>query len=89
MFGAPCCVMDLSHNSFGGQVWGWRQGPRARRFFRGSQWTTLRHSSRSLVSINMQLGMYERFAQVHAKAWSWNPWETEPEQGSVAKPPKR
>ena len=53
----------------------WRQGPRARRFFWGSQWTTLRHSPRSLGPINMQLGMYEHFAQVHAEAWSWNPWE--------------
>ena len=24
-----------------------------------------------------------------AEAWSWNPWESEPEQESVAKPPKR
>jgi radical SAM superfamily enzyme YgiQ (UPF0313 family) len=59
----------------------WRQGPRARRFFWGSLWTTLRHSPRSLVPINMQLGMYEHFAQVHADAWSWNPWKSEPEQG--------
>ena len=59
----------------------WRQGPRARRFFWGSLWTTLRHSPRSLVPINMQLGMYEHFAQVHAEAWSWSPWKSEPDQG--------
>ena len=45
----------------------WRQGPRARRFFWGSLWTTLRHSPRSLIPINMQLGMYEHFAQVHCR----------------------
>jgi radical SAM superfamily enzyme YgiQ (UPF0313 family) len=66
----------------------WRQGPRARRFFWGSLWAALRHSPRSIIPVNMQLGMYEHFAQIHAKAWSWNPWETEPEQGSVAKLPK-
>jgi hypothetical protein len=36
----------------------------------------------------MQLGMYEHFAQVHSQAWSWNPWESEPEQESVAKAPE-
>lgn len=64
----------------------WRQGPRARRFFWGSLWTTLRHSPRSLIPMNMQLGMYEHFAQVHADAWSWNPWQSEPEPASVAEP---
>ena len=48
---------------------------------------TLRRSPRSLVPLNMQLGMYEHFAQIHAKARSWEPWGTEPEQGSVAKLP--
>jgi radical SAM superfamily enzyme YgiQ (UPF0313 family) len=54
----------------------WRQGPRARRFFWKSLWTTLRHSPRSLPQMAMQLGMYEHFAQVHADAWSWNPWKS-------------
>jgi len=64
----------------------WRQGPRARRFFWQTLWTTLQHSPRSLIPISMQLGMYEHFAQVHAEAWAWNPWESEPEQGSVGWP---
>ena len=66
----------------------WRQGPRARRFFWGSLWATMRHSPRSIIPVNMQLGMYEHFAQVHSEAWSWNPWESEPEQESVAKAPE-
>jgi hypothetical protein len=65
----------------------WRHGPRARRFFWGSLGATLRHSPRSLIPINMQLGMYEHFAQVHAAAWGWNPWDAGPEQNSVAKLP--
>jgi radical SAM superfamily enzyme YgiQ (UPF0313 family) len=55
----------------------WRQGPSARRFFWGSLLKTLHHSPRSLIPINMQLGMYEHFAQVHADAWSWNPWKSD------------
>jgi hypothetical protein len=54
----------------------WRQGPRARRFFWKAVGATLRHSPRSLVPVGLQLGMYEHFAQVHADAWSWNPWES-------------
>jgi radical SAM superfamily enzyme YgiQ (UPF0313 family) len=64
----------------------WRQGPRAREFFWGSLWKTLRHSPRSLIPMNMQLGMYEHFAQIHADAWAWNPWESDPQDGSVAEP---
>jgi radical SAM superfamily enzyme YgiQ (UPF0313 family) len=66
----------------------WRQGPSARRFFWGSLWKTLQHSPRSLIPMNMQLGMYEHFAQVHADAWSWNPWKSEsvPEPAAVAAP---
>jgi radical SAM superfamily enzyme YgiQ (UPF0313 family) len=64
----------------------WCQGPSARGFFWGSLLTTLRHSPRSFIPVNMQLGMYEHFAQVHAAAWSWNPWASEPEQNSMAKP---
>jgi radical SAM superfamily enzyme YgiQ (UPF0313 family) len=56
----------------------WRQGPRARRLFWGTLWTTLRHSPRSLIPVSLQLGMYEHFAQVHAEAWSWNPWKSDP-----------
>ena len=67
----------------------WRQGPRARRFFWGSLWTTLRQSPRSLIPINMQLGMYEHFAQVHAEAWSWNPWSLSPKRGQWPNAPKR
>jgi hypothetical protein len=48
--------------------------------------TTLRHSPRSFIPIGMQLGMYEHFAQVHAEAWSWNPWESEPDPDTMAKP---
>ena len=66
----------------------WRQGPRARRFFWGSLWATLRHSPRSIIPVNMQLGMYGHFALIHSEAWSWNPWESEPEQESVAKAPE-
>jgi radical SAM superfamily enzyme YgiQ (UPF0313 family) len=62
----------------------WRQGPKARSFFWRTLGATLRHSPRSLIPINLQLGMYEHFAQIHADAWSWNPWEPEPEEGSVA-----
>jgi radical SAM superfamily enzyme YgiQ (UPF0313 family) len=64
----------------------WRQGPRARGFFWGTLAKTLRHSPRSLIPINLQLGMYEHFAQIHADAWAWNPWESEPEKFAPAKP---
>lgn len=37
----------------------------------------LQNGIQRLIPINMQLGMYEHFAQVHAEAWSWNPWESE------------
>jgi radical SAM superfamily enzyme YgiQ (UPF0313 family) len=53
----------------------WQQGPQARRFFWRTLWSALRHSPRSLIQVGMQLGMYEHFAQVHADAWSWNPWQ--------------
>jgi radical SAM superfamily enzyme YgiQ (UPF0313 family) len=63
----------------------WRHGPRARRFFWRTLFTTLRHSPRSLVPISMQLGMYEHFAQVHADAWGWNPWDSGCEKGPAEK----
>ena len=66
----------------------WRQGPSARRFFWGSLWKTLQHSPRSLIPINMQLGMYEHFAQVHAQAWSWNPWKSVPKPGPMRTHPE-
>jgi radical SAM superfamily enzyme YgiQ (UPF0313 family) len=64
-------------SSFVNLAWhNWRQGPRARKLFWRSLGTTLRHSPRSLSQMAMHLGMYEHFAQVHAKAWSWNPWKS-------------
>jgi hypothetical protein len=53
----------------------WQQGPQARRLFWRTLWSALRHSPGRLIQVGMQLGMYEHFAQVHADAWSWSPWQ--------------
>jgi radical SAM superfamily enzyme YgiQ (UPF0313 family) len=64
----------------------WRQGPRARRFFWQTLWSALCSSPRSLIPTAMQLGMYEHFAQVHADAWGWSPWESGARAGRYPDP---
>jgi radical SAM superfamily enzyme YgiQ (UPF0313 family) len=52
----------------------WRKGRKARRFFWGTIWKTIRHSPRSTRQVIMMMGMYKHFCEVHSGSSDWDPW---------------
>ncbi len=64
----------------------WRKGPAARRFFFGSLWRAVRHSSRLIAQTSIYMGMYLHFSKVHGKVMDWDPWQPPEDK---PKPPAR